>query len=129
MPAYKPTSYETVLWQLANVKVDRHPFGPCMTLGLPMIDKIRHSSSASAFFTSDGIPVGGEAAPQGGGSSTGRAEFRHGHPNQTINGWDPNGEVPWICQAPPHEIGSGAHLLCDALITHVTDFGAIGIDL
>ena len=115
----KPTSHDTALWHLANVRIERHPFGTCMTLGHPMIYKIKQASPATAFLTS-GSDIVNMSTP---------SEFRHDYPSQKINGWHPNGQVPWIGQAPLLGIGTGVHPLCDALITHLTDFGAIGIDL
>ena len=119
----KPATYDTLLWHLANAKIERHPFCTCMTMGQPMLEKVLKASSAAAFISTTGSPVGGEAVPTDGGSSAGYTEYRHGYNQSLINGWDPNGNVSWT------EYSHEAAPLCDALITHLTDFGAIGIDL
>ena len=54
---------------------------------------------------------------------------RHGYARKHINGWDPNASESWVESLPEDEFPEEAVPCCDALITHVTDFGAIGIDL
>ena len=83
----KPATYDTLLWHLSNVKIERHPLCTCMTLGPPMLDKVEKASSAAAFIKKQ---IGGEAVPTDGGSSTGYSEFRHGYAPKHFNGWDPN---------------------------------------
>ena len=82
----KPATYDTLLWHLANAKIERHPFCTCMTMGQPMLEKVVKASSAAAFNSTTGKPAGGEAVPADGGSSAGYSEYRHGYNQRLING-------------------------------------------
>ena len=82
----KPATYDTMLWHLANTQIERHPFCTCVTLDLPLLEKVMKASSAAAFMSTTWGPVGGEGVPADAGSPAGYTENRYGYRRTLTSG-------------------------------------------